>query len=95
MSKSWDSFEMNWGQMSQEFISVWNHEHMKRHTKQPKVETSAQTNLDSTEILVKRSTELEYEDLFSNKPKNLNQLPILKIPSNLNQVPNLKIPSNF
>ena len=82
MSKSWDSFEMNWGQMSQEFISVWNHEHMKRHTKQPKVEKSAKTNLDSTEKLVKRSTEQKYEDSFSNKPKNLNQVPNLKIPSN-------------
>ena len=82
MSKSWDSFEMNWGQMSQEFISVWNHEHMKRHTKQPKVETSAKNNLDPTEKLVKRSTELGYEDLSSNEPKNLNQVPNLKIPSN-------------
>ena len=56
----------------------------------PVVETSAQNNLDSTEKLVKRSTELEYEDLSSNKPKNLNQ-----VPKNLNQVSNLKIPSNF
>ena len=78
---------MNWAKMSQRLLSVWNHQHMHRHTTKKPImleilggqnqiflldSISDQENVDSIRKLIKRSAENDLEETKNTNEERIN-----------------------